>query len=247
MTLPPIRRHLIVRATPEHAYRVFTDDIGAWWPLARHSVYESGNSVAFEGDELVERSATGESNVWGRVTDADPPRRITLTWHPGRDEGRGAVEVTFTPVGEGQTLVTLVHSGWESYGDAALAARDEYRGGWPTVLDVFGADAADAAVDTAPHGELWFVLGHTAGPTVGEAGVFAHPLFAEHRAFLASLAADGVLVGAGPLPDEPGAGQTIIRVSASEAPAYVARAEADASVTGELLQLRIRPWQVVRP
>ncbi|MFT4283353.1 MAG: hypothetical protein QM598_00795 [Protaetiibacter sp.] len=56
-----------------------------------------------------------------------------------------------------------------------------------------------------------------------------------------------MLVGAGPLPDEAGAGQTIIRVPASEAPAYLARAEADASVTGDLLQLRVRPWRVILP
>ncbi|MFT4284562.1 MAG: SRPBCC domain-containing protein, partial [Protaetiibacter sp.] len=141
MTLTPIRRHLVVRADPDRAYRVFTEQLGTWWPLARHSVYERDNSVAFEGDEIVERSASGASNVWGRVTDADPPHRIAFTWHPGREEPRGAVEVTFVPIGEGLTLVTLVHSGWESYGGSARAARDEYRGGWPTVLAAFGADA----------------------------------------------------------------------------------------------------------
>lgn len=245
MTLPPIRRHLVVRATPEHAYRVFTDGIGTWWPLAHFSVYEQGNTVAFEGDDIVERSADGSSTVWGRVRAADPPRRLRFSWHPGHDDERGEVEVTFTPLDESQTLVTLVHSGWEAYADAASAAREEYRGGWPAVLAGYGATTA--AEEAAHDGELWLVLSHTAGPATGPEGVFSHPLFAEHRGFLASLAADGVLVGAGPLPDEPGAGQTVIRVPAAVASDYIARAEADPSVTGDLLVLRVRPWNVLLP
>ena len=142
MTLPPLRRHLVVRATPAHAYRVFTEDIGAWWPLERHSVYRAGNTVAFEGDALVERSADGEPSVWGRVTTADPPHRIAFTWHPGHDEERGEVEVTFAALADGRTSVTLVHTGWESYGAAADAARDEYLNGWPTVMAGFGDRAA---------------------------------------------------------------------------------------------------------
>ncbi len=243
-TLPPIRRHLVVDAAPEHAYRVFTDGIGTWWPLARFSVYETGNTVAFEGEQIVERSVDGASNTWGAVLSADPPHRIRFTWHPGHDDDRGEVEVTFTPVGERQTLVTLVHSGWEAYADAAPAARDEYRGGWPAVLGGFGA-----AANAGPAGDetIWLVLGHTAGTAAGAEGVFAHPLFAEHRAFLEALAEDGALVAAGPLPDEPGAGQTVIRIAARDASAYLQRAEADPSVTGELLQLRVRPWRVVLP
>ena len=142
MTFPPIRRHLVVRATPEHAYRVFTEDIGAWWPLERYSVYETGNTVAFEGDAIVERSADGESTVWGRVTAAEPPSRIAFSWHPGDDEERGEVEVTFTSLADGRTSVTLVHTGWESYGAAAETARDDYRNGWPTVMAGFGERAA---------------------------------------------------------------------------------------------------------
>lgn len=245
MTLPPIRRHLVIRATPEHAYRVFTEGIGTWWPLARFSVYEHHNTVAFEDDAIVERSADGASSVWGRVLAADPPRGLRFTWHPGHDTERGEVEVTFTPLDESQTLVTLVHSGWETYADAAAEARQEYRNGWPAVLAGFGATAADG--DAPPDGLLWFVLSHTAGPAAGPEGVFAHPLFAEHRGFLASLASDGVLVGAGPLPDEPGAGQTVIRVPAEAASDYLARAEADPSVVGELLVLRARPWNLLLP
>ena len=242
MTLPPIRRHLVVRAAPEHAYRVFTEGIGTWWPLARFSVYEAGNTVAFEGDLLVERSAAGESSVWGTVLAADPPRGIRFTWHPGQTEERGEVEVTFTPVGESQTLVTLVHSGWESYAELAVDAREEDRNGWPAVLAGY---AAETDAEPAGDGEVWFILSHTAGTAAGPEGVFAHPLFVEHRAFLAALAADGVLIAAGPLPDEPGAGQTIIRVPAAAAPDYLARAEADPSVAGDLLVLRVRPWTVL--
>jgi len=248
MTLPPIRRHLVVRATPERAYDVFTTGLGTWWPLARFSVYETGNTVAFDGDAIIERSADGETSEWGRVLVADPPHGIRFTWHPGHDSERGEVQVTFTPLGHDQTLVTLVHSGWEAYADAASAARDEYRGGWPAVLARFAAAGADAdAEDRSTGDDAWLVLSHTAGPAADARGVFAHPLFAEHRALLETLAADGVLIAAGPLPDEAGAGQTVIRVPAARLDHYVARAEADPSVTGELLTLRVRPWNVLLP
>jgi uncharacterized protein YndB with AHSA1/START domain len=149
MTLPPLRRQLLVQATPERAYQVFTEQLGTWWPLAWHSVYEHHNMVSFEGDEIVERSVTGESNVWGRVTDADPPHRIAFSWHPGREDERGTVEVTFVPAGDDRTLMTLVHDGWESYGDAAISARDEYGTGWPRVLAAFG----DVAASPRPQAE----------------------------------------------------------------------------------------------
>jgi uncharacterized protein YndB with AHSA1/START domain/uncharacterized protein YciI len=243
MTIPPIRRQIVVDATPDRSYRAWHDEIGSWWPLARFSVYETGNTVAFVGDDIVETSATGETNVWGSVLEADPPHRLRFSWHPGSDGERGVVDVAFSPIGDGRTLVTLEHSGWEAYADLAEEARAEYRGGWPGVLAGFGAHASGPA--PAADGDAWFVLSHTPGAAAGAEGVFSHPLFAEHAAFLRGLADEGVLIAAGPLPDEPGAGQTVIRVPAARAAEFVARAEADGSVAGDLLVVRVRPWDVM--
>jgi uncharacterized protein YndB with AHSA1/START domain len=132
MTEPPIRREVIVPADAATAFAVFTDRIGAWWPLAELSVHGDGTVALVDGD-LVETAADGRRAVWGSVTTWEPPRRLALTWHPGRDaESASRVTVTFEDRPDG-TLVTLEHDGWEVYADPA-AARAEYGQGWPGVL-----------------------------------------------------------------------------------------------------------------
>lgn len=132
-TVPPIRREVLVDADPETAFEVFTSDIGKWWPLGDFSVYGEGATVAFTKEEIVERSPTGESALWGTVSRWEPPDMVAFSWHPGRaPEKPSYVEVTFK-ASEGRTLVTLEHSGWEVFDDSDTA-REEYGKGWPKVL-----------------------------------------------------------------------------------------------------------------
>lgn len=64
------------------------------------------------------------------------PGALVLTWHPGYGvESATDITVTFTTEGE-QTLVTLVHSGWERMFDPDSAA-EEYGNGWPGGLARF--------------------------------------------------------------------------------------------------------------
>ena len=137
-SVPPVRREIVVDAEPGLAFRVFTEQIGTWWPVGGHSVHGAASSVSFEAEQIVEVAATGERCVWGTVTAFEPGRRIAFSWHPGHDADRaGLVTVTFTVDG-GQTRVTLVHEGWEVYADPA-AARAEYDEGWPVVLSRYQA------------------------------------------------------------------------------------------------------------
>lgn len=148
MTLPPIRRSVVVEATPERAYAAWTDEIGQWWPLATHSVFEHDNTVVFVDGDLVETAADGSRTVWGSVLEADPPRLLRLSWHPGSDEERGTVELRFVPLGERRTLVTLEHSGWEHYPQPG-AARENYRTGWALVLADYQAGVGSEALPPA--------------------------------------------------------------------------------------------------
>jgi uncharacterized protein YndB with AHSA1/START domain len=137
-TLAPLIFTVDVGCTPEAAFRYFTDDIGAWWPLATHSVGgERAATCAFEprvGGALVERTRDGATYVWGTVTQWDPPRRVSFTWHPGRSaEAAQIVDVRFTAT-PGGTAVTLTHDGWSVLGARGAAMRDEYRNGWRAVL-----------------------------------------------------------------------------------------------------------------
>ena len=231
-----------MQAGPQEAFEVFTARIGDWWPLATHSVHGAGGSVAFAGGEIVERSAAGEVSVWGTVTRWEPPAAVAFTWHPGRPADRPTeVTVSFAAAGE-QTLVTLEHSGWEAYADPA-AARDEYEHGWPAVLDHYRDGVG------APGGSTWVALMHRPGPDAVAAGdgLFEHPGFRDHAAFLSRMHDLGYLVAAGPLGDEPGAGMTVLRLPGADGLAAAARlaTEEDASVASGFFTVRVRPWQVM--
>lgn len=132
--LPPVRREILVPAEPDRAFEVFTAEIGRWWPLAEHSVYGAGGTVAFVDGQIIERSPSGEEAVWGTVTSWKPGSVVAFTWHPGGAVERAShLEVSFAAAEDG-TLVTLVHTGWEMFEDPA-AARKGYDDNWPGVLD----------------------------------------------------------------------------------------------------------------
>jgi uncharacterized protein YndB with AHSA1/START domain len=198
MTVAPIRRALIVDATAETAFEVFTADFGGWWPVAEFSVFGEGSSVALTDGEIVEVSASCEHVNWGSITAWDPPHLVAFTWHPSTESAAPSsqVEVRFTDLDD-QTLVVLEHSGWESYDDPQ-AARDSYSHGWPQVIAEYGE---------AVNGEQVFVaLQHRPGPAADpNLLIFSQPGFAEHVAFLSRMQERGLVLAAGPLPDSEGA------------------------------------------
>lgn len=138
-TTEAITKEIHVDATPETAFKVFTERIGEWWPLQRYAVFEGDTTVAFEGDRIVERLGD-QAAVWGEVLDFEVAGRLRFTWHPGRpdDEEPTEVEVTFTADGAG-TLVTLVHGGWDRLSEERRAGRVDYDNGWPHVLERYAA------------------------------------------------------------------------------------------------------------
>lgn len=97
-----------------------------------------------------------------------------------------------------------------------------------------------------PTAPAWLVLQHAAGPATPPDGVFSSPGFRLHLAFLSSLAESGVLVAAGSLPDDSGAGMTIVRARGSAEALRITRAahEEDGAVQAGLLTVRVRPWNV---
>ena len=146
--VPPLRREVLVDAGRDVAFAVFTDRIGAWWPLGSHSVYGDGGSVSFVdpgvGARIVESKEGADDSVWGTVTRWEPPELVAFTWHPGlAPTAASRVVVTFVET-DGKTLVTLEHTGWESFGERAAEARENYRQGWAVVLGEYDAQFAAA-------------------------------------------------------------------------------------------------------
>lgn len=123
MTVPgdQARASVKVAVDPVAAFRIFTEEIDAWWrrgPQFRESGARPG-TITLEpgvGGRLVESFETprGPRVVEkGRVTAWSPPSRLVFDWRasnfaPGEVT---EVEVVFQPSGSG-TLVTVTHRGW---------------------------------------------------------------------------------------------------------------------------------------
>jgi uncharacterized protein YndB with AHSA1/START domain len=141
-----VQKAITVACDRERAFRVFTEEIGGWWPLATHSVFTadaaSCSMEARVGGRIIERGKDGRETVWGTITAWDPPRRVAFSWHPGYDEREaGDVVVRFTSEGA-STRVELEHTGFERRGEGAAAIRDNYDGGWAYVFgECFAAQA----------------------------------------------------------------------------------------------------------
>jgi uncharacterized protein YndB with AHSA1/START domain len=140
-----IEKSVTVEAPPEHAFRVFTEEIGAWWPLRTHAVdTDDAETVVFEpyvGGRLYERVRGGEEHDWGTVVAWEPPERLGYTWHPGRGaETAQEVEVTFTAEGR-STRVDVRHWGWEKLGDGLDETIASYDDGWGLVLGKYAEHA----------------------------------------------------------------------------------------------------------
>lgn len=149
-----VRKVAVVRQPPAAAFELFTAHVGAWWPLATHSVgLARATAVAFEpgvGGRIVETYGEGQTAVWGTVEVWDPPARLRFTWHPGTaPEEATTVEVTFRASADG-TAVELVHRGWDRRPDGA-AARANYERGWELVLRCY-AERGVGALGPASEG-----------------------------------------------------------------------------------------------
>jgi uncharacterized protein YndB with AHSA1/START domain len=145
IAVEPLTFNVAVPLSQSDAFDLFTRRIHTWWPLATHSISEANvDSVRIEpfaGGRIVETSRAGEEHVWGEVLAFERPRRLLVTWHPGGGPPT-EVQVTFTPAGDEETRVELVHRGWEVFGEGAEEARSGYANGWP---GVFGEHYVNAA------------------------------------------------------------------------------------------------------
>jgi uncharacterized protein YndB with AHSA1/START domain len=143
-----VRKSVVVGRPVEDAFRVYTEQVGSWWPFAKtHSVAKGDvETVIIEGREggrFYERTKSGAEHLWGTILAWDPPTRILHSWHPGQgEETAQRIEVTFTQVGDG-TRVDLVHTGWEALGDRMPEIVGSYETGWDTVLARY-VEAANA-------------------------------------------------------------------------------------------------------
>jgi hypothetical protein len=141
LVVAPILKSVHVACTPEHAFRVFTRELGSWWPLESHA-HNPGEVREIvweerEGGEVYEISTSGEKAHWATVLSWEPPSRFTIAWHVDPDAAAPTeVDVRFVPTNDG-TRVDLEHRHWERLGATGAGTRKNYDGGWETVLGRF--------------------------------------------------------------------------------------------------------------
>ncbi len=150
-----VRKVVEVQASPEIAWRVFTEKMGTWWPLA---IYKIGHAKAIDaviephqGGRWYERGEDGSTCDWGIVLAWEPHSRLLLSWDISADWQhdpalKTEIEVRFIATGENATRVEFEHRRLDRYG----VRRDEMRrvfdteGDWGRVLASF-AQAAEIA------------------------------------------------------------------------------------------------------
>lgn len=116
---------LRVRATPERAFTVFTQEIGDWWRpnTMFQTTPRAPGRLAFEGGRLIETLANGKVFEIGRVLAWEPPLRLIFSWRQASfpPDLHTEVEVLFEAVGD-ETRVSVEHRGFHQV-PAESAAR----------------------------------------------------------------------------------------------------------------------------
>jgi uncharacterized protein YndB with AHSA1/START domain len=147
--IPPVVKTVTVRCAPATAFRLFTADIGHWWPLADFSL-DGAATCHFEaavGGRLYQVGADGREASWGHVLVWDPPRALAFSWQVlCSPEEAQRIDVTFRAVADG-TEVHLVHAGWDKLAARAAERREAYDGGWVEVFERRFKAYADAHGD----------------------------------------------------------------------------------------------------
>jgi uncharacterized protein YndB with AHSA1/START domain len=153
-TATVVRHGVTVPIPADRAFRLFTEEIGSWWPKDSHSLSDGPFTEVFEtrqGGRWYELAEDGTECTVGTILVWEPPARFVMAWQltpewkfePDLDRAT-QVEVTFETEGEDATRVTVVHRGFETYGEPGDEMRQEVagEGGWPVLMKLYSEAAA---------------------------------------------------------------------------------------------------------
>ena len=149
--IAPVRKSVVVEASPPQAFAAFTAGIDRWWPKS-HGIGTTPISQSviepFVGGRWYTRHEDGSDVVIGHVRVWEPAQRLVVSWEISsewkpdpRPAFTSEVEVRFTAEAAGRTRVELEHRNFERLGAAAgEKMRKDVDGGWPALLDIYAKD-----------------------------------------------------------------------------------------------------------
>jgi uncharacterized protein YndB with AHSA1/START domain len=151
-TTEAVRHSVTVPIDRERAFRLFTEEIGSWWPSEGYKISEGPITEVFEprrGGRWYELAEDGTQCTVGTILEWEPPSRFLMTWQLTPDwaleddlDRATKVEVRFEDE-EGGTRVSLEHRGFEAYGESGAKMRGEVggEGGWPALMKLYAEEA----------------------------------------------------------------------------------------------------------
>jgi uncharacterized protein YndB with AHSA1/START domain len=128
-----VRRSVTVSVPIEQEFKVFTEDMGAWWDPDHHLVegFERMDVELREGGLITDRGRDGATCTWARVLAYEPPHHfafswdINLGWEVETDPSRASeVHVRFFSETPTRTRVELEHMHLDRHGEGWEAMRD---------------------------------------------------------------------------------------------------------------------------
>lgn len=150
MEAPLVRHEVVVRGTPEEAFKAFTERMGEIKPPEHNLLSSRIISTTFDprvGGHITDRAENGSECQWARVLAFDPPSRLVFSWDIGptwqleHPENASEVELRFVPEGPDHTRVQLEHRHLDRHGARWPAVHDGVDGeqGWPLYLARYAA------------------------------------------------------------------------------------------------------------
>ena len=153
VSIAPVRKSIVVDATPLEAFEFFTGGIDRWWPKS-HGIGSAPVTRSIiephVGGRWYSEHADGTRATVGHVLVWSPGERFAVTWEinaewkPDPRPGfTSEVDVRFTPVENGRTRVDVEHAHFERMGgDAGERMRGAVDSGWPGILELYSRGLA---------------------------------------------------------------------------------------------------------
>lgn len=139
-----IERSLLLSCGPARAFRLLTEEAGAWWPPDRRHTRDPRSVIRIEPTgRFFERSADGTEVELGVVRVFSPPGRLVLDWYPGTGPSRPTrVEIVLSAEGRG-TRVRLTHREGPASGEDYAKKAAAYERSWTLVLEAWSRAASE--------------------------------------------------------------------------------------------------------